>query len=306
MNDSVRRYRVTHSTHYEYSSESSLCHNQLHLTPRELLNQRVSHCVIEIQPKPACRFHWQDTFGNHVEFFSIEEIHPNLAVTSRCLVERFDAAIPDRANLRWSELLLAIANSQHPAWVAAREFLYDSRYCHANHEFAEYASQVIEGDCDVLDCLRMLNTKIHHEFLYVPSSTQVTTRPIEVLKRKKGVCQDFAHVFICCMRSLGVPARYVSGYLLTSPPKGQPRLIGADASHAWVSVFAGDLGWIDFDPTNNSIPGLEHITVAWGRDYSDVAPIQGVFVGGGFTTLHVAVDVTPDDLKMPALESPPD
>jgi len=137
----------------------------------------------------------------------------------------------------------------------------------------------------------MLNNKIYNEMEYSPDATQVSTKPLEALATKQGVCQDFAQIAICCLRSLGIPARYVSGYLLTHPAPGKEKLIGADASHAWLSTYAGDLGWIDFDPTNNLIPGLDHITVAWGRDYADVAPIHGVFVGGGYTQLSVSVDV---------------
>jgi transglutaminase-like putative cysteine protease len=139
----------------------------------------------------------------------------------------------------------------------------------------------------------MLMSKIYVQFEYSTEATHVSTEPAEALEKRQGVCQDFAHVAICCLRSLGIPARYVSGYLLTNPAPGKEKLVGADASHAWFSAYAGPIGWIDFDPTNNLIPGVEHITVAWGRDYADVAPIHGVFIGGGFTLLSVSVDVQP-------------
>lgn len=289
----ARRYRVTHRTHYEYSSESSLCHNQLHLRPRSLPRQQVSHSLIEIVPQPACRFQWNDTYGNPVEFFSIEAVHSSMTVVSHCEVELHSSPPPRRGQLTWDELQSSLQHCHEPEFLEAQEFAFDSRYCSAHPAFIGFLDGVLHPSRDVVECLMLLNAKIRRELKYVPESTQVTTRPLDALQKRKGVCQDFAHILISCMRSVGVPARYVSGYLLTQPPPGQPRLVGADASHAWASVFAGPLGWIDLDPTNNLIPSAEHITVAWGRDYSDVAPIQGVFVGGGGTTLSVAVDVLP-------------
>jgi len=299
MDDSVRRYRVIHETLYEYTVESSLCHNQLHLKPRELPHQRVSHSVIDIHPKPACRFLWQDTFGNDVEFFSIEELHASMTVTSRCQVERNDVPSPRASGLTWKEMAEWFRNASDLESLMAREYLFDSRYCHASPAFSEFAAHALAGSDDALDALLGLNARIYSQFEYMPESTHVTTQPLDVLFKRRGVCQDFAHVLICCFRSMGIPARYVSGYLLTRPAPGQPKLVGADASHAWVSVYAGPLGWIDLDPTNNSIPKEEHITVAWGRDYADVAPIQGVFVGGGCTSLKVSVDVSLADESLP-------
>jgi transglutaminase-like putative cysteine protease len=310
MKDSVLRYSITHRTHYEYSSESSLCHNQLHLRPRELPRQKVSRTVIEIEPRPASRFEWYDAFGNAVEFFSIEQIHSSLTVLSRSEVELTHTPPPPLGRLTWGELMRHASAPAERDSIAAQEFVYDSRYCHAHAKFAQFLEGIIEPSRDVVECLLMLNRKMNHEFQYVPESTHVTTRPLDALEKRKGVCQDFAHILISCMRSVGVPARYVSGYLLTQPPPGEPRLVGADASHAWASVYAGPLGWIDLDPTNNVIPSTEHITVAWGRDYSDVAPIAGVFVGGGCTTLTVAVDVLPSDaapsvdFDLPRMEPP--
>ena len=291
--NSLRRYHVMHRTHYEYSSESSLCHNQLHLRPRNLPRQQVSRSVIDIDPKPSCRFQWTDAFGNPVEFFSIEEAHAEMTVLSQSEVLLQKTPAPPRGVIQWQELLNSLSRSSASEFVQAQEFQFDSRYCQAHPAFVQFLDGILHPSRDAVECLLMLNAKIFHELKYVPDSTQVTTRPLDALQKRKGVCQDFAHILISCMHSIGVPARYVSGYLLTQPPPGQPRLVGADASHAWASVFAGPLGWIDLDPTNNIIPSTEHITVAWGRDYSDVAPIQGVYVGGGGTELTVAVDVLP-------------
>ncbi len=288
---SSQKYLVTHRTHYEYTSESSLCHNQMHLQPRVLPWQNVSHSQIDIYPRPTFRNAWDDVFGNRTEFFSIEELHPHLTVTSRCHVDRDSPNYPIGSSPSWSGVLASIANPDTSEGRVAREFLFDSRHCHRDSAFANFANDVIAPNRSFLESVRMLTSKIFFQFEYSPQSTQVATKPIEVLEKRKGVCQDFAHLQICCLRSLGVPARYVSGYLLTHPAPGKPRLVGADASHAWISVYAGPLGWIDFDPTNNQTPDKEHITVAWGRDYGDVAPIQGVFVGGGYTTLSVSVDV---------------
>ncbi len=292
MDEASFSYQVTHKTHYEYTVESSLCHNQMHLQPRMLLEQRVSQSLIEIHPRPACRFQWLDTFGNHVEFFSIEELHESLTVTSKSLIERRSIALPNHSGVLWPQLELWMANSQDPAALAAKEFLYDSRYCQSGGDFLQYALGIVDRQFDIIEASLRLSSAIYDEFQYLPESTHVTTQPLDVLAKRRGVCQDFAHVLICCLRSLGIPARYVSGYLLTQPPPGKPKLVGADASHAWVSAFTGPTGWLDLDPTNNVVPGLEHITVAWGRDYADVAPIQGVYVGGGFTSLNVSVDVS--------------
>jgi transglutaminase-like putative cysteine protease len=158
-------------------------------------------------------------------------------------------------------------------------------------EFETYARSKLDPDLDAVDaCVRLMHA-IHSDFRYDPDSTHVATSPREVFLKRRGVCQDFAHVLICCLRSIGIPARYVSGYLLTHPEPGKEKLVGADASHAWVSAYLGKAGWLDLDPTNRRIPGWEHLTVAWGRDYADVAPVQGVYVGGSYTSLEVSVDV---------------
>lgn len=287
----LRCYQVIHRTHYEYSNESSLCHNQLHLTPRELPDQQIRQAFIDIQPAPACRFQWLDTFGNHAEFFSIEQVHSALTITSKSHVTRMRQSAPVSCGHTWLEIAEGARRAEGAEAMAATEFLYDSRFCFQAPEFEAYAKSKMDPSADAVAAYRQLMHEIHADFLYLPESTHVATSPLDVLAKRRGVCQDFAHVLICCLKSLGIPARYISGYLLTQPPPGEEKLVGADASHAWVSAFAGPAGWIDLDPTNDLIPNWEHLTVAWGRDYADVAPVQGVYVGGGFTSLQVAVDV---------------
>jgi transglutaminase-like putative cysteine protease len=263
----------------------------MHLRPRDLGYQCVHYAHVEIEPKPDSRNSWLDSFGNHTEFFSIEHLHPRLSVVAHSVVERSSPSININASPTWQQLVGIIQTSRDPLTIEAREFLYDSRICKVNDMFRDFASDLVHWNASVIEVVRALNSRIFDRFDYSTDATQVTTSPEEALASKKGVCQDFAHVSICCLRSLGIPARYVSGYLLTHPVPGGEKLIGADASHAWFSVYAGELGWVDFDPTNNLIPDIEHVTVAWGRDYGDVSPVQGVFVGGNFAHLSVSVDV---------------
>jgi transglutaminase-like putative cysteine protease len=289
--EEVRHYRVVHRTHYVYTHESSLCHNQLHLKPRELPKQSLQSNWIEIDPSPACRFQWTDTFGNHVEFFSIEQVHPELTITSRSRVLRRKPRPPTSCGMSCEMLTQSRNGLEDLESLAASEFLFDSRYGIRDPVFEAYARSKIDPAMDAVDAVLCLMKAVHKDFQYDPESTHVATSPLEVFEKRRGVCQDFAHVLICCLRSLGIPARYVSGYLLTHPAPGNEKLVGADASHAWVSAYLGPIGWFDLDPTNNMVPGWEHLTVAWGRDYADVAPVQGVYVGGGFASLQVAVDV---------------
>jgi transglutaminase-like putative cysteine protease len=300
MDEDARHYRVVHRTHYVYTHESSLCHNQLHLKPRDLPEQTLQSSWIAIEPAPACRHAWIDTFGNHVEFFSIEQIHPELTITSRCRIARHKSKPPTSSGMPWTTLAESMDSMRDIDQLAASEFLFDSRYGIRSPQFEIYARSKIDPSMDTVEaCVHLMN-EVHSDFKYDPDSTHVATSPLEVLDKRRGVCQDFAHVLICSLRSIGIPARYVSGYLLTRPAPGKEKLVGADASHAWVSAYVGPAGWLDLDPTNNMIPGWEHLTVAWGRDYADVAPVQGVYVGGGFASLEVAVDV------MLAKETDPD
>jgi transglutaminase-like putative cysteine protease len=253
--------------------------------------QCVEHASIDISPRPDSRREWRDSFGNPTEFFSIEHLHPNLTVTAKSSVVRNEPEIELDRSPTWRELVQSVYERRSDSDRQACEFLHDSRHCQKSSMFADYARDIAIDNRSFVECIQLLNSKIFFQFEYSTNATQVSTPPAEAFAKRKGVCQDFAHIAICCLRSLGVPVRYVSGYLLTRPAPGKEKLIGADASHAWISVYAGPLGWIDFDPTNNLMPGFEHITVAWGRDYADVAPIHGVFIGGGYTLLTVSVDV---------------
>ena len=306
----VRRYSITHVTDYVYSSESSLCHNQLHLRPRELSYQRTLHSQVEVTPPPDYRVKGIDAFGNLTEFYSIERIHGSMRVVSKCEVERESVSFASQGGAGLG-LPQGLPVTDLRDWIAgvegfggatgsvgnrdleAMEYLYPSRYCQPHEDFRKFVEPIWDPQVDSLQFALALNRRIYEELSYTPSATQVSTPPRVSLEKRQGVCQDFAHVMISCFRTMGLAARYVSGYLQTIPPPGKPRLVGADASHAWVSVYLGPLGWLDLDPTNCVIPGLDHITIGWGRDYSDVPPVQGVFVGGGFTSLQVSVDVLP-------------
>ena len=265
----------------------------MHLRPRDLPYQCVHQSHVEVSPSTDSRSQWIDSFGNRAEFFSIEQLHPHLTITSKSIVERSQPDYWLDQSPTWEQVTQSASHPQGDNDRQASEFLFDSRHCQRGSAFIDFARDTVVDHRSFVECVQQLNTKIYRQMEYSPEATQVSTKPADALARRQGVCQDFAQVAICCLRSHGIPARYVSGYLLTHPAPGKEKLIGADASHAWFSVYAGSLGWIDFDPTNNLIPGLEHITVAWGRDYADVAPIHGVFVGGGFTQLTVSVDVQP-------------
>ncbi|MDX1946093.1 MAG: transglutaminase family protein [Pirellulaceae bacterium] len=288
------KYKVTHTTIYNYTEQVPICHNEVHLTPRDHRRQTCLSHRLRLRPEPAKVETRVDYFGNYTGSFSIQEGHDRLSVTAHSHVEVTGPDIPDpKATPPWEEIRDRFALGQPPWWIEARQFVYESPYVPIQTPLAEYAAPSFPAGRPWLAALLDLTRRIHSEFKFDPAATTVNTPIATVLKHRRGVCQDFAHLQIGCLRALGLPARYVSGYLLTNPPPGQPRLVGADASHAWVSAFCPELGWIDFDPTNNQIPTTKHITLAWGRDYSDVCPIKGVLVGGGQHRMRVAVEVVP-------------
>jgi transglutaminase-like putative cysteine protease len=297
------KYKITHVTNYDYAEVVAVSQNIVHLMPRATSRQRcLSHRLL-VRPQPAEISRRTDFFGNMVQDFSIHQGHRSLRVMAVSKVQvQAKAIINPAAAPPWSALLEHVSTARTKSALYAYQFCFASPHITPCDELAEYARQSFPPNRSILLAARELNERIHADFTYDSQATDVQTPCLDVFRQRRGVCQDLAHVAIGCLRSLGLPARYVSGYLRTIPPPGRPRLVGADASHAWFSVYCGPLGWIDFDPTNDLLPNTDHVTVAWGRDYSDVTPIHGMFVGGGQHRLAVSVDVMPCDTSEPVAE----
>ena len=289
------RYLVRHETHYEYASLASLSQQLLHLRPRSFQFQEVEQHNIHLSPFPSEQNSTLDFFGNHHQYLAIDEPHKDLHViaesTLLLLARPGTELIP--ASIPWEDLQALLRKIGNPIRLEPLKFLYGSPNVSLSDELADYGRQCFTPGRSVLASALALTELIHQDFTFDPEATDTTTPLSEVMLLRRGVCQDFAHMMIGAIRSLGLPCRYVSGYILTHPAPGQPRLIGADASHAWVSVFCPSIGWVDFDPTNRCMVNLEHITLGWGRDYSDVSPLRGVLLGGGTQKLEVSVTVSP-------------
>ncbi len=286
------RYRVSHKTTYEYEDLVSIGHNEVRLEPRVTATQACRAISLAVEPTPAVRASGRDYFGNATSLFTLQEPHHRMVLLATSEVE-IDAAPPHgpESALAWDALRERLRSDVSVEGLAAREMTFESPFVPARAEFAAYARPSFPRGRPIYEAVRELTRRVHAEFEYRPGVTTVTTPVAEVLEQRHGVCQDFAHLEIACLRALGLPARYVSGYLRTKPVPGRERLVGADASHAWVSVWCGDAGWIDVDPTNDLIVSDQHVTLAWGRDYGDVSPVKGVVLGGGGHTVEVAVDV---------------
>ncbi|SEC90660.1 Transglutaminase-like enzyme, putative cysteine protease [Pseudomonas saponiphila] len=291
------RYQIFHDTHYRYDSPVSLAQQLAHLWPRACAWQRCSERQLLISPEPTSRRDEQDVFGNPLTRLAFERPHDELQVNAQLSVEVLDRPPLDFAlSEAWDAARSRLSYSGgplSPQVLEACRYRFESPYVHLKQSFVEFSASCFPPGRPLLLGVQALMEKIFSEFTFDAEATQVATPLVEVLERRRGVCQDFAHLMLACLRSRGLAARYISGYLLTQPPPGQPRLIGADASHAWVSVFCPVLGWVDFDPTNNVQPALEHITLAWGRDFSDVSPLRGVILGGGSHDPDVRVTVMP-------------
>lgn len=286
-------YDVRHRTTFRYEQEVSISQHVLHLLPRSFARQQTREASLTIEPAPQQRTSSRDYFGNLVHYITVQEPHRTLTIQSQSRVDVIADRSPDSsAAPSWDELASDLEAASAKA-LEAYELTFDSPYAVATPAVKEFAAQSFAPGRPLLEACMSLTGRIFEEFEYRGGVSDVSTPVAEVLAMRKGVCQDFAHLQIACLRSFGLPARYVSGYLLTHPPEGQAKLVGADASHAWLSVWAGDLGWVDFDPTNGIMPGDEHVTVGWGRDYGDVSPVNGFIVGGGAHELEVAVDVSP-------------
>jgi transglutaminase-like putative cysteine protease len=289
----VTRYRISHETRYRYSKSVSLGHNEAHLLPREAPHQRVLQSELRIQPEPAVCLTREDFFGNAVTYFAVQEPHDTLVITAESQVEITSVPTPDLdGSPAWEAVRERLRVDLGEEVLEARQFLLDSPFVSAAEPLHRYAMPSFPSGRPLLAAVHDLMRRIHADFVYDPAFTTVATPLAEVLAHRRGVCQDFAHLAIGCLRSLGLAARYVSGYLETVPPPGQPRVVGADASHAWFSVYVPGQGWVDFDPTNDQIPLGQHITTAWGRDYTDITPLKGVIFGGKTHKLSVAVDVS--------------
>lgn len=292
------KYTIKHRTWYAYAEAAPVCHNMLHLAPRDTTRQVCSDFRLRIVPEPAFITRRTDWFGNFVDYFSIEGSHNGLEVTSQSVVQ----VSPPRKltpsdSLPWETVVRQSTPEATAADLSVYQLTLRSPRVRPTAQLRDYAFPSFGAGRPLLEAIVDLTARIHRDFEFDPKATTIHTPLDELLKLRRGVCQDFAHLAIGCVRSMGLPGRYVSGYLRTTPPPGKPRMVGADASHAWASVHCGPLGWIDFDPTNNALIGESHVSIGWGRDYGDICPIQGVFVGGGEHSMGVNVDVIPADEK---------
>jgi transglutaminase-like putative cysteine protease len=285
------RLHVVHETRYRYSAPVLVSHQLLHLTPRGLPWQRRHEHSIEVEPLLGEFYERQDYFGNSTAHIVIASPHQELVVraASEVSVAPREAQARAAPQLPWEKVRDGLAALYEPA-----RFLYESPHVETWAELAHYTSRSFPKTRGILDAALDLARRIHADFAFDRKATSISTPLRQVLKQRSGVCQDFAHLMTGGLRALGIPARYVSGYLLTDPPPGRPRLLGADASHAWVSVYCGEqAGWVDIDPTNDCMVDDEHITLGWGRDFGDVTPMRGVILGGGKQALQVRVTVSP-------------
>lgn len=290
-------YRVEHETRYAYASSASTSQHVAYLRPRELVRQHVAWHALDVEPRPAGAGRRIDYFGNPVDQFTVLNPHTELLVRGRSLVEVLPPAssLEPGSSSPWEQVRDALVYRKGAPVPEAAPYAYASPYVMPDPELAEFARVSFTPGRPLLAAAIDLMGRIHAEFRYDATATTITTPVSRVLAERRGVCQDFAHLQISCLRALGLAARYVSGYILTDPPPGRPRLAGADASHAWLAVHCPRHGWVDLDPTNDLLPDQRHVTLAWGRDYGDVSPLRGVILGGAQHTLHVGVSVIPLD-----------
>jgi transglutaminase-like putative cysteine protease len=285
-------YHITHRTLYEYAAPVSVSYHVARLEPLITAAQAREIFSLQIFPEPALRKARTDYFGNQLCFFAVQEIHSRLEIISSSRVTvRAEKPAQNESAAAWESVAEMFRDPVSPEVVEPYEFVFDSPQIRASLELFDYARESFGKETPLIAGARDLTRRIFTDFKFDPRATTVATPLEEVWEKRRGVCQDFAHLGIACLRSLGLPARYVSGYLRTRPPEGRPRLAGADASHAWFSVFSPGNGWIDFDPTNNIQPASEHITLAYGRDFGDVSPVAGILTGGGRHDVKVFVDV---------------
>jgi len=287
------KYEVIHSTVYTTAAEVLASQHLARLSPRNTEYQRTLEHSLMVTPNPTDLRERFDYFGNRTTSFCLLAPYRELQVTARSVVEVFSpqSELPFDS-ISWEEVASRLRNARHGTDAgSALEFSYASPLIPRHPDFLEYARHAFAPGRPLLEAAVELTGMIFHDFRFDPSATTIATPPLEVLERRRGVCQDFAQLQIACLRSLGLAARYVSGYIETLPPPGQTKLVGADASHAWLSLWCPPLGWVDLDPTNNLRPTTQHITLGWGRDFNDISPLRGVFTSSGTQELKVSVDV---------------
>ncbi|MES2509405.1 MAG: transglutaminase family protein [Pseudomonadota bacterium] len=293
---------VVHETHYLYTPAVENAHHVVHLKPIDHASQVLQSHKLRISPTPAQQRDVPDVYGNYRTFFSLQTSHDSLSVVADSIVETSPVQAPDFGGPApsWEQVRDQFRYSAGAAWNGASEFLFASPYVPRDDAFVQFARPSFTPGRPLPEAAHDLMERIHSGMVYESNSTEVSTPALVALRQGKGVCQDFAHIMVACCRAMGLPARYVSGYMLTKPPPGMPRLIGSDASHAWASVYCpGAAGsnaaghWLDFDPTNDRPPGEDYVTLATGRDFLDVSPMRGVIRGGARHVLDVAVTVEP-------------
>ena len=285
-------FDVSHRTAYAYEKPVLQSQHLVYLTPRQGPRQRVLRHSLLIEPAPFSNFERADFFGNGTAILTIEDEHEELVIHARSTVQVTRPELPmPGLSTPWEQVVARARRPNGERDIDVLQFVSASRHTRLLREANEYALPSFAPGRPILDAALDLTRRIYDEFTFDSSATDISTPVEHVLMERRGVCQDFAHLALTCLRGLGLPARYVSGYLLTRPPPGMEKLQGADASHAWISVWAPEVGWVDFDPTNGLMPSEEHVTVAYGRDYNDVSPISGVLLGGGGQTMDVGVDV---------------
>jgi transglutaminase-like putative cysteine protease len=282
------RYRATHVTRYQYEEPVSQCFSEARVTPRSTPSQRVIETKLHVHPNPGTLERRRDYFGNHVTAFSVFRLHDRFVTTAESIVEVEQPGRQSLPEISWEDARRHLALHPDAESLAAYQFRFGSPFIPAGPELAEYATPTFTPGRALAEAVKELSHRIYEEFQYQPKSTSIEMPLLEVLRHRRGVCQDFSHVMIGALRSLRLAARYISGYL-----RSGALYQGAGASHAWVSVFIPGYGWLDLDPTNDVLPGVGHVTVAWGRDYGDVTPVKGIALGGGKHSVEVEVTVVP-------------
>lgn len=286
-------YRIVHTTAYTYAGPVSLCHNIARLMPRDTEIQHCKDCSVTITPRPDVINEYEDFFGNKVMYFAIQEEHLKLTVTVTSHITRL--GVPSHlsemyVHVPWEQVAQLIQEPTSENFDA-RQYIAQTTMTEWDEHVRDFALRSFTPGRPVYDAAFELMTRIYKEFEFKPGLTTIATPVVEVMAKRKGVCQDFAHLAIACLRSIGLPARYISGYIETLPAPGKEKLVGADASHAWFAIYVPNVGWLEFDPTNNQVPSTQHLTIGWGRDYADITPLKGIILSSGAHKLDVSVDV---------------